>query len=453
MEYAQNGDLQTVLVSERDKHPAVNKWERRHNMALDIARGLKFLHNLAQPIVHRDLKSGNVLVDKNYCCKISDFGLAKMRDMTVSSFSRQGGGGTLAFSAPEVFSNTYSQKTVDEAAMKADVYSYAVILWQLKERKIPYDGVSGEVIRANVLSGDRLPLSKDDCSYSFTSLIVRCWHSQPAVRLSFSEIVTMIEGIKVQTVAPIASTGPTDNEIVSMVEGLELQTAEPKSFAVPANSDQIISHHNDQPNNGSIVEPQLDSKTVVDSEVPSATVHPSRTDQMPAQCKAGTSSTSSTPTNIIDARRDLDYPLYHQVAMVADSSTVKTVSSPVESSSTTVKNVISRVESELRSTRSEESPASPSKQTSPSELNDIQLKKVAEAVSGNWQAIGLHLGFSFQRIQDYKTAYPYSAKDRLLHILSDWRIEKGVDATAAALVEVCTEAKAGGAVKKVLGIK
>jgi hypothetical protein len=137
----------------------------------------------------------------------------------------------------------------------------------------------------------------------------------------------------------------------------------------------------------------------------------------------------------------------------SDSSTVKTVSSPVESSSTTVKNVISRVESELRSTRSEESPASPSKQTSPSELNDIQLKKVAEAVSGNWQAIGLHLGFSFQRIQDYKTAYPYSAKDRLLHILSDWRIEKGVDATAAALVEVCTEAKAGGAVKKVLGIK
>jgi serine/threonine protein kinase len=218
MEYAQNGDLQTVLVSERDKHPAVNKWERRHNMALDIARGLKFLHNLAQPIVHRDLKSGNVLVDKNYCCKISDFGLAKMRDMTVSSFSRQGGGGTLAFSAPEVFSNTYSQKTVDEAAMKADVYSYAVILWQLKERKIPYDGVSGEVIRANVLSGDRLPLSKDDCSYSFTSLIVRCWHSQPAVRLSFSEIVTMIEGIKVQTVAPIASTGPTDNGLSCHME-------------------------------------------------------------------------------------------------------------------------------------------------------------------------------------------------------------------------------------------
>ena len=70
MEYLENGDLETVLLTERDKHPVVKQWNYRINMALEIAQGMKYLHTLPKPIIHRDLKAGNVLVDKNYCCKV-----------------------------------------------------------------------------------------------------------------------------------------------------------------------------------------------------------------------------------------------------------------------------------------------------------------------------------------------------------------------------------------------
>ena len=63
-------EICTLLILEGDKHPAVKQWDCRTNMALDIAQGMKYLHTLPKPIIHGDLKSGNVLVDKNYCCKV-----------------------------------------------------------------------------------------------------------------------------------------------------------------------------------------------------------------------------------------------------------------------------------------------------------------------------------------------------------------------------------------------
>ena len=84
---------------------------------------------------------------------------------------------------------------------------------------------------------------------------------------------------------------------------------------------------------------------------------------------------------------------------------------------------------------------------------DKLLLQVADEVRSSWQSIGLHLGCTFQQLEDYKASHPDSMKDCLLHILCDWKAKEGRNATVAALVDACINAKVGGAVKKVLGIE
>ena len=79
--------------------------------------------------------------------------------------------------------------------------------------------------------------------------------------------------------------------------------------------------------------------------------------------------------------------------------------------------------------------------------------QVADKVRRSWQEIGTYLGYSYQQLQDYKMAHHDSMKDRLFSILCDWKTKEGKNATFVALVDACTKAKAGGAVKKILGVK
>ena len=60
-----------MLLSEEREHCKIRKWSCRINMSLDIAKGMDFLHSRSPPIIHRDLKTSNVVVDRNYCCKVS----------------------------------------------------------------------------------------------------------------------------------------------------------------------------------------------------------------------------------------------------------------------------------------------------------------------------------------------------------------------------------------------
>jgi len=87
----------------------------RHQMALDIARGMSYLHSLQPPILHRDLKALNLLVDKSFNVKVADFGIARPRVDDTMTFC-----GTPKWTAPEVLRmNNYSEK--------ADVFSFGVV--------------------------------------------------------------------------------------------------------------------------------------------------------------------------------------------------------------------------------------------------------------------------------------------------------------------------------------
>ena len=74
MEHVGNGDLESMLLSEEREHPEIRKWSCRLKMSLEIAKGMDFLHSLNPSIIHRDLKTANVLVDCNYSCKVSIHG-------------------------------------------------------------------------------------------------------------------------------------------------------------------------------------------------------------------------------------------------------------------------------------------------------------------------------------------------------------------------------------------
>ncbi|CAA0823924.1 Leucine-rich repeat receptor-like protein kinase PXL2 [Striga hermonthica] len=136
-EFMQNGSLGEALHGKKARNLLVD-WVTRYNIAVGVAQGLAYLHHDCHPpVIHRDVKSNNILLDANLEARIADFGLAKMmirKDETVSMVA-----GTYGYIAPEY---GYTLK-VDE---KSDIYSYGVVLMELLTGKKPLDPEFGETI-------------------------------------------------------------------------------------------------------------------------------------------------------------------------------------------------------------------------------------------------------------------------------------------------------------------
>ena len=130
LEYCSRGSLWSLL---HDGHIKMS-WEYRKKFALDIAKGVYYLHTNKQPILHRDLKSLNVLLDHALNCKLADFGWTRVKAKVMTSKI-----GTYQWMAPEVI-NGYKYTE------KADVFSFGIILWELATRKPPYYGIDGQLV-------------------------------------------------------------------------------------------------------------------------------------------------------------------------------------------------------------------------------------------------------------------------------------------------------------------
>lgn len=125
-EYMPNGSLDRYIYSEQPKEAL--GWQKLYAIAIGIARGLEYLHHSCNTrIVHFDIKPQNILLDKDFCPKIADFGLAKLchsKDSKLSSMT--GARGTIGFIAPEVHSRTFGV-----VSTKSDVYSYGMMLLEM----------------------------------------------------------------------------------------------------------------------------------------------------------------------------------------------------------------------------------------------------------------------------------------------------------------------------------
>lgn len=132
-EYMSNGSLEDCLF--RKGNTRALSWQLRFRIAAEIATGLNFLHQMKpEPLVHRDLKPGNILLDQNYVSKISDVGLARLVPPNVADDVTQylmtSTAGTFCYIDPE-----YQQTGM--LGVKSDVYSFGVVLLQIITAKPP----------------------------------------------------------------------------------------------------------------------------------------------------------------------------------------------------------------------------------------------------------------------------------------------------------------------------
>ncbi|XP_076956581.1 uncharacterized protein LOC143631840 [Bidens hawaiensis] len=182
-EFLPRGSLFRIL----QRNSARLDWRRRICMAIDIARGMNYLHHSNPPIVHRDLKSSNLLVDKDCTVKVGDFGLSHIKHHTY--LNTKSGKGTPQWMAPEIICS-------EQADEKSDVYSYGVVLWEIVTEKVPWDDLNPmQVIAAVGFMNRRLEIPKD-VDPLWASLIQSCWCSEPKSRPTFQEILHKLKDLK-----------------------------------------------------------------------------------------------------------------------------------------------------------------------------------------------------------------------------------------------------------------
>lgn len=181
-EYLPRGSLYRLL--HRPASGEVLDQRRRLRMALDVAKGINYLHCLNPPVVHWDLKSPNLLVDKNWTVKVCDFGLSRFKVHTM--ISSKSVAGTPEWMAPEFLRGEPSNE-------KSDVYSFGVILWELVTMQQPWSGLSpAQVVGAVAFQNRRLTIPPNT-SPLLASLMEACWADDPKQRPSFKSIVDTLK--------------------------------------------------------------------------------------------------------------------------------------------------------------------------------------------------------------------------------------------------------------------
>ncbi|XP_039551553.1 receptor-interacting serine/threonine-protein kinase 2 isoform X1 [Passer montanus] len=198
-EYMTNGSLNQLLHG-KDVYPDI-PWCLRFRILYEIALGVNYLHNMNPPLLHHDLKTQNILLDDEFHVKIADFGMSKWRVISMSQSRSESSlpeGGTIIYMPPEDYNP--SQKT--RASVKHDIYSYAVIIWEVMSRKQPFEEVINPLqIMYSVSQGQRLDLSEGSLSMDIPhrGLVIRLmesgWAQNPDERPSFLKCLIDLEPV------------------------------------------------------------------------------------------------------------------------------------------------------------------------------------------------------------------------------------------------------------------
>eukprot|EP01107_Rhizomastix_libera_P017087 TRINITY_DN764_c0_g1_i2.p1 TRINITY_DN764_c0_g1~~TRINITY_DN764_c0_g1_i2.p1 ORF type:complete len:766 (-),score=274.62 TRINITY_DN764_c0_g1_i2:102-2399(-) len=179
LEYMCRGSLYSIL-----HNPDIKlSWGLILRILTDASRGMLYLHSCKPPLIHRDLKSHNLLVDESWKVKVCDFGLSTYLDQHSTTMTACG---TPCWTAPEVLRHLrYTEK--------ADIYSFGVVMWECTTREDPFAGMPPfKVIFSVGHEGMRLKLP-DYCPFQYQLLAKHCWNDQPAMRPGFQDIVDKLE--------------------------------------------------------------------------------------------------------------------------------------------------------------------------------------------------------------------------------------------------------------------
>ncbi|PIA35992.1 hypothetical protein AQUCO_03400113v1 [Aquilegia coerulea] len=212
-EFMPNGSLERFIYNDKTSStgstPSLG-WEKLYHIAVGIARGLEYLHCRCNTrILHFDIKPHNILLDEDYCPKISDFGLAKLCPTKESVISMVGARGTMGYIAPEVCC-----RVLGGVSHKSDVYSYGMMMLEMiggrKNIDVTVENTSeiyfphwiySRLERESMV--ERLEHSKvegskevfhDEMAKKMIIVALWCIQTHPTNRPSMSKVVEMLEG-------------------------------------------------------------------------------------------------------------------------------------------------------------------------------------------------------------------------------------------------------------------
>ncbi|KAJ4785453.1 protein kinase family protein [Rhynchospora pubera] len=149
-------------------------------IAIDVSKGMDYLHQCN--IIHRDLKTANLLMDEKEVVKVADFGVARVKDQSGVMTAETG---TYRWMAPEVIEH----KPYDQ---KADVFSFGIVLTELLTGKIPYEELTPLQAAVAVVQKGLRPKLPEGAPPKLIELIKRCWEDDPSLRPNFSEILDIL---------------------------------------------------------------------------------------------------------------------------------------------------------------------------------------------------------------------------------------------------------------------
>ncbi|XP_065829301.1 serine/threonine-protein kinase TNNI3K-like [Oscarella lobularis] len=192
-EYVPGGSLYAILHEQKralDLHLKLG-------ISVDVARGMRYLHELPQPIMHRDLNSHNILLREDCTAVVADFGESRfLKSVDDDNLTKQPG--NLRWMAPEIFnqSTCYS--------IHADIFSYALCVWELFSGELPFEHLKPAAAAADMACRNKRPRFSGSFPRQVAQIVERAWHSQPDQRPSFFIILEHLEPLLDATDVPPA---------------------------------------------------------------------------------------------------------------------------------------------------------------------------------------------------------------------------------------------------------
>ncbi|XP_021747828.1 serine/threonine-protein kinase STY17-like isoform X2 [Chenopodium quinoa] len=170
------------------KRKGVFKLQSLLRAAIDVSMGMEYLHQ--NNIVHRDLKTANLLMGEDGVVKIADFGVAKVQTQSGVMTAETG---TYRWMAPEVIGH----KPYDH---KADVFSFGIVIWELLTGELPYSSLTPLQAAIGVVQKGLRPAIPKHVHSNLADLLERCWHLDPTLRPNFSEVSGVLQQIAKEVV-------------------------------------------------------------------------------------------------------------------------------------------------------------------------------------------------------------------------------------------------------------
>eukprot|EP01119_Soliformovum_irregulare_P007413 TRINITY_DN19828_c0_g1_i1.p1 TRINITY_DN19828_c0_g1~~TRINITY_DN19828_c0_g1_i1.p1 ORF type:complete len:931 (-),score=271.80 TRINITY_DN19828_c0_g1_i1:37-2829(-) len=207
-EYVPGGNLDDVIHSEK-----ILDLSLKLKLALAVARGMVYLHSIG--IIHRDLKPSNLLVENIETAKIKlcDFGLSRVTSEGEDQ-SGDGNFGTPVYAAPELGAGIMG-------GIKADVFSFGVILWELYTRQRAWNSTPVYQIHRNVIDGARLPIPSD-CPAPLADLMEECWAAHPDDRPRFVDVYKILQRSLPSTSSSTPTLAHADSTLSIIMETIEI---------------------------------------------------------------------------------------------------------------------------------------------------------------------------------------------------------------------------------------